>query len=123
MSAGSANAGATIKETCCKASKAVIEYNTTVIKSGGDSQIFFGKFYDEKGNEITDIKPHWDIKCDLSIIDFSDKLQAKETDNSISIGIDDDSCIDEYFNLICSYSNNEGDVISDTLVIKVESLL
>jgi len=113
------NATNTIEDICCcKASKAVIEYSTTVIKSGGDSQMFIGKFYDEKGNEVDGIVPHWTIVCD-----FSDKLQVKEIDNCLSIGIDDDSYIDEEFKLICSNGNNESDVLSSTLIIKIESLL
>jgi hypothetical protein len=103
---------------CCKASKAVIEYDTNIIKSGGDSQKFTGKFYDEKGNEVKDIVPHWTVVCD-----FSDKLQIKEIDNYLSIGIDDDSYIDEEFKLICSNGNNESDMLSYTLIIRIESLL
>jgi hypothetical protein len=106
------------KDCCCTTSKAIIDYDTTVIKSGGDSQIFVGKFYDEKENEITNIVPHWTIICD-----FSSKLQVKEFDNCLSIGIDDDSYIDEEFKLICSDGNNESEIISDALIIKIESLL
>ena len=118
MSAGSENAGTTVKETCCRVSKAVIEYNTTIIKSGGDSQVFIGKFYDDKGNEVTNMIPHWTIVCD-----FSDKLQVKEFDNCLSIGIDDDSYIDEEFKLVCSDGNDESSILSSTLLIKIESLL
>ena len=103
---------------CCKASKAVIDYNTLVIKSGGDSQTFIGKFYDDKGNEVTDIVPHWDIVCD-----FLDKLQVKRFDNCLSIGIDDDLYIDEEFKLICSDGNNESNISPSALIIKIESLL
>lgn len=103
---------------CCKNYKAVIEYSTNIIKSGGDSQKFIGKFYDEKENEVTDIVPHWTIICD-----FSDKLQLKEIDNCLSIGIDDDSCIDEEFKIICSDGNDKSNIIPYTLIIKVESLL
>lgn len=118
MSAGSKNAGTTVKETCCRASKAVIEYNTTVIKSGGDSQVFVGKFYDDMGEEVTDIVPHWTIICD-----FSDKLIRKEFDNCLSIGIDDDDYIDEKFKIVCSDGNEESNILSSTLIVKVESLL
>ena len=103
---------------CCKTSKAVIDYNTTVIKSGGDSQIFIGKFYDKNGNEVADIVPHWTIVCD-----FSDKLQVREIDNCLSIGIDDDSYVDEEFKLICSDGNDESDISPSALIIKIESLL
>lgn len=103
---------------CCKASKAVIEYDTAIIKSGGDSQRFIGKFYDDKGNEVVDIVPHWTIVCD-----FSSSLQAEESGNCLSIGIDDDSYIDEEFKLICSDGNSESEILSDTLIIKIESLL
>ena len=107
------------KDVCfCKVSKAIIEYNTAIIKSGGDSQVFIGKFYDNKGNEATNVVPHWTIICD-----FADKLQVEEFDNCLSIGIDDDSYIDEEFKLICSDENNESGILSDALIIKVESLL
>ena len=118
MSAGSVNAGTTISENEHRISKAVIEYDTSVIKSGGDSQIFIGKFYDNKENEITDAVPHWTIVCD-----FSDKLKVKEFDNCLSIGIDDDSYIDEEFKLICSSSDDESEILSSTLIVKIESLL
>lgn len=113
------NANNTIEDICCcRVSKAIIDCDTTVIKSGGDSQVFIGKFYDDKGNEITDIAPHWTIVCD-----FSDKLQVKEFDNCLSIGIDDDSYIDEEFKLVCSDKNKESEIVSTTLLIKIESLL
>lgn len=118
MSAGSKDAGTTVKEVCCRASKAVIEYNTTVIKSGGDSQMFIGKFYDDMGNEVMNIVPHWTISCD-----FSDKLIVKEIDNGLSIGIDDDNFIDEEFKITCSDGNKESNILSSTLIVKVESLL
>ena len=73
---------------------------------------------DEKENEINDIVPHWTIVCD-----FSDKLQVKEIDNCLSIGIDDDTYIDEEFKLICSDGNDESNILSSTLIIKIESLL
>lgn len=117
-SAGSKDAGATVKETCCRASKAVIEYDTTVIKSGGDSKMFVGKFYDDIGNEVTDIVPHWTIVCD-----FSDKLIVKEFDNGLSIGIDDDNFIDEEFKIVCSDGNKESNILPSTLIVKIESLL
>lgn len=101
-----------------RVAKANIECDTKVIKSGGDSQIFIGKFYDEKENEITNISPHWTVVCD-----FSDKLQVEEFDNCLSIGIDDDTYIDEEFKLICSDSNDESNVLPATIIIKVESLL
>lgn len=113
------NTAKTIEDICCcRASKAVIEYDTAVIKSGGDSQRFIGKFYDDKGNEVADIIPHWTIVCD-----FSSVLQANEDGNCLSIGIDDDSYIDEDFKLICSDGNSESEILSDALIIKIESLL
>lgn len=109
----------TVKEDCCcKVSKAVIECDADIIKSGGDSKIFIGKFYDNNGKEIKDIVPHWTIVCD-----FASKLQVKEFDNCLSIGIDDDLYIDEEFKLICSDGNNESEILSDALIIKIESLL
>lgn len=105
-------------ESCCrKVSRAVIEYNTTVIKSGGDSQKFFGRFYDNEGKEITGVVPHWTITCD-----FSSSLQAEEIGNCLSIGIDDDLCVGEEFKITCSDGNNESEILSDDVIIKVESL-
>ena len=98
--------------------KAVIDYNTTVIKSGGDSQMFVGKFFDEKGNEVVDIVPHWTVVCS-----FSNKLIVRELDNGVSIGIDDDSYIDEEFKLILSDENKDSNTIPSSLLIRIESLL
>ena len=107
-----------IEDVCRRASKAIIQYDTTIIKSGGDLQVFVGKFFDNKGNEVADIVPHWTIVCD-----FFEKLQVKELDNTLSIGIDDDDYIDEEFKIICSDGNSESKIIPDTLIIKIESLL
>lgn len=103
---------------CCKASKAVIEYTTDVIKSGGDSQKFIGKFYDDKGNEVKNIVPYWMIVPDISNV-----LQVEESGNCLIIGIDDDSYIDEDFKIVLSDGNDESDILSDDLLIKIESLL
>lgn len=98
--------------------KAVIDYNTTVIKSGGDSQIFIGKFYDNKGNEVHGVTPHWTIRCP-----FFDKLIVKEIDNGVSIGIDDDTYIDEEFKLVLSDEDKNNNTTPSSLLIKIESLL
>lgn len=108
----------TVNENLNKMLKAVIDYNTTVIKSGGDSQMFIAKFYDEKGNEVTDIVPHWTV-----ISSFSDKLIVKEFDNGVSIGIDDDAYIDEEFKLILSDENKNDNVSPTSLIVRIESLL
>lgn len=118
MSAGSSSAGTTIEKYHCRASKSVIEYETSIIKSGGDSQVFIGKFYDDKGNEVTGLVPHWTVVCD-----FSEKLKIEEFDNCLSIGIDDDLYIDEEFKLICFSENDEDNIKPSTLIIKIESLL
>lgn len=118
MSAGSKDAGTTVREICRRASKAVIEYDTTVIKSGGDSKMFIGKFYDDMGNVVEDIVPHWTIVCD-----FSNKLIVEEVSNGLSIGIDDDTYIDEEFKIICSDSNKESNITPTELIVKIESLL
>lgn len=96
-------------------SKSVISYNTNVIKSGGDSQVFNGAFFDENGNEITGIISNWDIICD-----FKSSLQIEKLDNQIRIGIDDDRYIDEEFKLILS--DSEGNYLS-SLIVGIESLL
>ena len=96
-------------------SKSVISYNTTIIKSGGDSQIFTGKFFDNNGKEIVGINPKWAIICD-----FENALEIEQSGNQISIGIDNDYYVDEEFKLILSDGNNN---YSSTLIIQIESLL
>ena len=96
-------------------SKSVISYDTTVIKSGGDAQIFIGNFFDNNGREVTGIFPKWDVICD-----FKDKLEIEESNNQISIGIDNDDYVDESFRLVLSDNDNN---YSSSLIIKIESLL
>ena len=107
-----------IAEESNRVLKAEIRYDTTVIKSGGDSQMFIGKFYDEKGNEVQGVTSHWTITCD-----FSNKLIIKEFDNGLSIGIDDDSYIDEEFKLTLSVEDKDCSVTPSSLLIKIGSLL
>lgn len=107
-----------IVEDLNKVLKAEIGYDTTVIKSGGDSQMFIGKFFDEKGNEVANVIPHWEVICP-----FFDKLIVKEFDNRVSIGIDDDSFIDEEFKLILSDENKDNNTAPSSLLIRIESLL
>ena len=95
--------------------QAVIYYDTTVIKSGGDKQVFIGRFYDEYGIEITDIPIQWNIICD-----FQNALEVNQSGNQIEIGIDNDEFVDEEFRLILSDSSGN---YSSTLIIQVESLL
>ena len=97
---------------------AKILYTTKVIKSGGDSQVFTGKFYDDEGNEIADTECHWEVVCD-----FADELKIErigQSGNQIKIGIDNDDCVDEEVKLILSDAENQ---YSDSLIIKIESLL
>lgn len=96
-------------------SKSVISYDTKVIKSGGDSQLFIGKFFDDNGNEVTDIIPKWEVVCD-----FKDYLEIDISGNQIVIGIDNDDYVDEELKLILS--DIKGNY-SSTLIIKIESLL
>ena len=96
-------------------SKSVISYNTKIIKSGGDFQVFTGKFFDKNENEVSDIILKWEVICD-----FKDALKIIETDKSISIGIDNDDYIDEEFKLVLSDSN--GDYAS-YMNVRIESLL
>lgn len=99
----------------CHVSESVISYNTCLIKSGGDLQVFTGKFYDSFKKEIIDIIPKWNIVCD-----FLNELEVNESGNQISIGIDNDNYIDEEFKLILS--DQEGKY-SSSLIIKIDSLL
>ncbi len=93
----------------------VISYDTRIIKSGGDSQVFIGKFYDDLKNEITNITPKWNIVCD-----FLDELEVDESNNQISISIDNDDYIDEEFKLVLSDTEEK---YSSSLIIEIDSLL
>lgn len=96
-------------------SKSVISYDTTVIKSGGDSQVFIGTFFDDNGNMISGIVPKWEVVCD-----FKDALHIEERGNQMMIWIDNDEYVDEEFKLILSNSSND---YQSSLIIRVESLL
>lgn len=96
-------------------SKSVISYDTKIIKSGGDSQIFIGTFFDNNGKEVTNVIPKWDIVCD-----FKDILNIKKFDNQICISIDDDNYVDEEFKLILS---DDSGKYSSSLIVQIESLL
>lgn len=95
--------------------RSAIKYETTVIKSGGNPQLFVGKFFDENGNEMTGVAPKWTIICD-----FLNVLEVKESGNEIWIGLDNEEYIDEEIKLVFSdtFSNYPS-----TLLIKTDSLL
>lgn len=95
--------------------KSTILFNTNVLKSGGDSQVFTAKFFDENNNEIMGVVPVWKI-----VSDFNDSLQVVEHENSIEIEVDDDSCIDEEFKIVLSDSDGK---VSSSLLVGIESLL
>lgn len=97
------------------ASKSEILCNKSIIKSGGSSQVFVGKFFDDDGNEVANVEPHWKIICD-----FSSSLQVEEVGNQLVIGIDDDNYVDEEFKIVLSDSDGNR---SSSLIVKVESLL
>lgn len=93
---------------------AKIVYDKKVIKSGGDSQVYKALFYDSEGNEITNMKPLWNIVCD-----FKNELEINESGNEIEIKIDNDDYIDESFRLILSDIDCS---VSDYLIITIDSL-
>lgn len=98
-----------------KVIKSVISYKTTTIKSGGSKQKFVGTFVNENGEEINGVSTNWEIICD-----FADSLIVNEEGNSLTIGVDDDSLIDEEFKLVLSdeYGNYKSSII-----IQIGSLL
>lgn len=98
-----------------KVAKSVISYKTTVIKSGGSKQKFVGRFVDKDGNEINGISTKWEITCD-----FAESLVVDENDNELTIGVDDDSLIDEEFKL--TLSDEDGNYQS-SIIIQIGSLL
>ena len=98
-----------------KVIKSVISYKTTTIKSGGSKQRFVGTFVDENGEDIDDISTNWEIICD-----FADSLIVNEDGNSLTIGVDDDSLIDEEFKLTLS---DESGNYKSSIIIQIGSLL
>lgn len=98
-----------------KVIKSVISYKTTIIKSGGSKQKFVGTFVDENGQEIDGISTNWEIICD-----FADSLIVDEEGNSLTIGVDDDSLIDEEFKLTLS---DESGNYKSSIIIQIGSLL
>lgn len=95
--------------------KSMIFYDSTIIKSGGNEQVYTGKFFDSDGNELSNIIPQWNIICD-----FKDYLLIERSGNQISIGIDNDNYVDEEFKIIFSDDKNH---FTSTLVVRIESLL
>lgn len=98
-----------------KVIRSVISYKTTTIKSGGSKQKFVGTFVDENGEEIDGISTNWEIICD-----FADSLIVDEEGNSLTIGVDDDSLIDEEFKLTLS---DESGNYKSSIIIQIGSLL
>lgn len=98
-----------------KVVKSVISYKTTTIKSGGSKQKFVGTFVDKNGEEINDVSTNWEIICD-----FADSLIVNEEGNSLTIGVDDDSLIDEEFKLVLS---DEFGNYKSSIIIQIGSLL
>lgn len=95
--------------------KSVISYKTTTIKSGGSKQKFVGTFVNENGEEINGVSTNWEIICD-----FADSLIVNEEGNSLTIGVDDDSLIDEEFKLVLS---DESGNYKSSIIIQIGSLL
>lgn len=95
--------------------KSVISYKTTTIKSGGSKQKFVGTFVNENGEEINGVSTNWEIICD-----FADSLIVNEDGNSLTIGVDDDSLIDEEFKLVLS---DESGNYKSSIIIQIGSLL
>lgn len=98
-----------------KVIKSVISYKTTTIKSGGSKQKFVGTFVNENGEEINGVSTNWEIICD-----FADSLIVNEDGNSLTIGVDDDSLIDEEFKLVLS---DESGNYKSSIIIQIGSLL
>lgn len=98
-----------------KVIKSVISYKTTTIKSGGSKQKFVGTFVNENGEEINGVSTNWEIICD-----FAESLIVNEEGNSLTIGVDDDSLIDEEFKLVLS---DESGNYKSSIIIQIGSLL
>ena len=92
---------------------AKISYDSLVIKSGGDHQIFVGNFYNNNV-EVQGMLYKWEIICE-----FIDQLQVIENGNQIEISIDNDDYIDEDIKLIFA---NDDDTIKDSVIIHIDSL-
>lgn len=92
---------------------AKIFYDSLIIKSGGNSQTYTGKFYNDE-IEITTMFSKWDIVCD-----FKNELEVEQFGNEIIISIDNDDYVDEEFKLI--FSNEDG-TIQASIVVGIDSL-
>lgn len=91
-----------------------INYKTTIIKSGGSFQKFYGRFF------IGDVESDR-VKCSWEVIyDYADKLNISIKDNYIEIGVDDDSLVDDEFKL-CLH-DEKGEYSSSYLIIKIGRL-
>lgn len=73
-----------------------ILYENNFIYSGLEPAVFIASFKDVEGNTV-EIEPQWEVKCD-----FLDKLNIIETENSISISVDDSKLLNKSFELILS---------------------
>lgn len=92
-----------------------ILYSSTSIKCGGNPRTYTAKFYDVNNNEIIKT-PLWEIVCD-----FKDELEVNQSDNQITISIDNDDYIDDVFKLIL-YDANDF-TCTKSLIISIDSLL
>lgn len=102
-----------IEDTTTDSAKII--YTTTSIISGGNSKEFIAKFYNKDKDEIIKT-PLWEIICD-----FKEELEVSQFSNQISISINNDDYVDEYFKLIL-YDKDDL-TCSDSLIIKIDSLL
>ena len=78
-----------------------IDFKTNIIKSGGSSQIFYGKFFDG-GIESNLVECIWEI-----IYENKEKLNIEKNNNYIKISIDDDSLVDDEIKLCLKDSNSQ----------------
>jgi hypothetical protein len=91
---------------------AEIKYNSAVIYNGYKPTDFTAVYYDENGDE-TDTEAQWVINCA-----FERKLKITYSGNTISIAVNDYSCIDKSFELFLSGYEDETKV-----TIKIKALI
>lgn len=88
-----------------------ILYDSDEIYNGLEPGVFVAKFYDENGDEVTNVVPTWEIKSD-----FASQLDVEYEDNSIYISANDKKLVNKSFELFLSAEGYE--TVNITVVIR-----
>lgn len=84
-----------------------IKYETNEICNGLEPCVFVARFFDESGKIVEGVEAEWSIECD-----FKDKLDIEQTDNSISIFVDDKSLLNKSLKITLSADGYEPSTVT-----------